>query len=135
MNVIGQVLLFTSWALGLSGFLLGAYAGYKKQYQFNSSLRLITLSVGIFSVLSLFILAYLFLTDDYTNQYVWQHSNKGMPNVYKVTAIWGGMDGSMLLWASLITFFSSIVAICASRYSPQIIPYLCCVMNSRTDSM
>ncbi len=130
MNILGQILLFSAWALALLCFLAGGFFGFKQNYQNNTLLRMGTILVGIVGLASLVVLGDLFLTDDYTNQYVWQHSNAEMPSIYKITAIWGGMDGSMLLWAVLITFFSAMVGLTSSNYSPQLIPYLVCVLNS-----
>ena len=65
---------------------------------------------GISSAISVFILGFLFLNNDYSNQYVWQFSSKEMDPFYKFAAIWGGMDGSMLLWAAIQGIGASIVA-------------------------
>ncbi len=130
MNILGQILLFSAWSLVLVGFLTGGILGFKQNYRYNFLLRMGTVFAGLIGVSALVVLAVLFLNDDYTNQYVWQHSNRGMSDIYKITAIWGGMDGSMLLWAVLITFFSAIVGLTSGKYSPQLIPYLVCVLNS-----
>lgn len=65
---------------------------------------------GASSVISVLILGFLFLNNDYSNQYVWQFSSKEMDPFYKFAAVWGGMDGSMLLWAAIQGVGISIVA-------------------------
>jgi cytochrome c-type biogenesis protein CcmF len=68
------------------------------------------MACAVLMVLSLCGLGTAFVSDDYTNQYVWQHSNMGMSDLYKLTAIWGGMDGSMLLWGAILTANVGLVA-------------------------
>ena len=75
-------------------------------------------------------LGYSFVTNDYTVQYVWQYSNRSMPWIYKVTAIWGGMDGSMLLWCFLVALFASFVARASVSYPRPLVPALLGFLNT-----
>jgi cytochrome c-type biogenesis protein CcmF len=52
---------------------------------------------------SLIVLAYAVLThgavtDDFSIKYIAGHSNSLLPIEYKVSAVWGGHEGSLLLW-------------------------------------
>ena len=53
---------------------------------------------GIFTSVSIGILAYSFATDDFTLEYVAAHSNSQVPTFVKVAATWGGHEGSILFW-------------------------------------
>ena len=53
---------------------------------------------GIFTSVSISILAYSFATDDFTLEYVAAHSNSQLPTFFKVAATWGGHEGSILFW-------------------------------------
>jgi len=53
---------------------------------------------GIFTSVSIGILAYSFATDDLTLEYVAAHSNSQLPTFFKVAATWGGHEGSILFW-------------------------------------
>ena len=53
---------------------------------------------GIFTSISIGILAYSFATDDFTLEYVAAHSNSQLPTFFKVAATWGGHEGSILFW-------------------------------------
>ena len=68
---------------------------------------------GIFTSVSIGILAYSFATDDFTLEYVAAHSNSQLPTFFKVAATWGGHEGSILfllftlsLWLMAFAFFS-----------------------------
>lgn len=71
------------------------------------------LAAGVFVFLSMstLILAYAFATDDFSVQFVAQHSNSMLPARYKLTAMWGGHEGSFLVWTFMLTGWMLTVAI------------------------
>lgn len=60
------------------------------------------------------LIVYAFLAGDYSIQYVQHTSDSAMPLFYKITAFWGGLDGSLLFWVFLHTLFGSL-AVKANR--------------------
>src|ERR1043165_6628160 len=70
-------------------------------------------AVGTFFAITAAIgaLAYLFLKDDFSVAYIAGHSNRDLPTYFKVASIWGGMEGSLLLWAWLLTIYAALVVI------------------------
>ncbi len=71
---------------------------------------------GIFGI-ALFasmLLEYAFLSGDTSIQYVQQNSHPAMPVIFKITAFWGSLDGSLLFWVLLLSLFSSL-AVRANR--------------------
>jgi cytochrome c-type biogenesis protein CcmF len=51
-----------------------------------------------------------FLTSDFSVLYVAQHSNTLLPDIYKVSAVWGGHEGSLLLWVLFMAAWGAAVA-------------------------
>ncbi|MCX7146546.1 MAG: c-type cytochrome biogenesis protein CcmF, partial [Sulfuritalea sp.] len=47
-------------------------------------------------------LTYAFITNDFSVQYVAEHSNSQLPTIYRFAAVWGGHEGSLLLWVLLL---------------------------------
>jgi len=68
------------------------------------------------------------LTSDFSLEYVASYSSTTLPTVYKITALWGGQQGSLLLWTLLLSTFASIVAFQNRRRNPEIAPYALAVM-------
>ena len=60
---------------------------------------------GIFTSVSIGILAYSFATDDFTLEYVAAHSNSQLPTFFKVAATWGGHEGSILFWLCTLSLW------------------------------
>ncbi len=60
-----------------------------------------------------------FVTDDFSVLYVAQNSNSLLPLFYKVTAVWGGHEGSMLLWVFTLSVWTIAVAAFSMRLPLQ----------------
>jgi cytochrome c-type biogenesis protein CcmF len=73
--------------------------------------RPVTAGVFVFLAISIAILAYAFVQDDFSVQFVQQHSNLLLPTRYKVTAVWGGHEGSFLLWTFMLSGWMLAVSI------------------------
>jgi cytochrome c-type biogenesis protein CcmF len=51
-----------------------------------------------------------FVNNDFSVLYVVQHSNSLLPTVYRVAAVWGGHEGSLLLWVLMLAMWTAAVA-------------------------
>ncbi|PNK61571.1 heme lyase CcmF/NrfE family subunit [Psychrobacter sp. FDAARGOS_221] len=51
-----------------------------------------------------------FYYNDFSLVYVAQHSNSLLPWYYKLSATWGGHEGSLLLWVTILAAWSALVA-------------------------
>jgi cytochrome c-type biogenesis protein CcmF len=56
------------------------------------------------------ILAWSFYSNDFSVLYVAEHSNSQMPVIYRLGAVWGGHEGSLLLWVFLLATWTILVA-------------------------
>ena len=56
------------------------------------------------------ILAWSFYINDFSVLYVAEHSNSQMPVMYRLGAVWGGHEGSLLVWVFLLSTWTILVA-------------------------
>jgi cytochrome c-type biogenesis protein CcmF len=59
-----------------------------------------------------------FISNDFSVLYVAEHSNSHLPIQYRIAAIWGGHEGSLLLWSLLLTLWTIAVAL-FSKHLPE----------------
>jgi cytochrome c-type biogenesis protein CcmF len=64
-------------------------------------------------------LTYAFYTNDFSVLYVAQHSNTQLPDIYRIAAVWGGHEGSLLLWLLMLCTWMMAVSI-FSRQLPDV---------------
>src|SRR5512139_3299335 len=79
-----------------------------------------TLAVGqlVFVGVAFACLMQAFLSNDFSVLYVAEHSNSQLPAAYRIAAIWGGHEGSLLLWTFILTIWAVAVA-SFSRHLPD----------------
>jgi len=71
----------------------------------------------VFVALAYSVLTYAFVVDDFSVRFVALHSNSDLPLGYKIAAVWGGHEGSLLLWSLMLALWTLAVA-AASRSQP-----------------
>lgn len=63
-----------------------------------------------FVVISFVTLMCCFVQDDFSLEYIAQNSNSHLPLVYKICAVWGAHEGSLLLWSLILALWTVAVA-------------------------
>ena len=63
-------------------------------------------------------LLYAFISNDFSVLYVAEHSNSQLPIQYRIAALWGGHEGSLLLWTFMLTVWTIAVAM-FSKHLPE----------------
>ena len=56
-------------------------------------------------------LTYAFVNNDFSVLYVASHSNSQLPVQYRVAGVWGGHEGSLLLWAFMLALWTAAVTV------------------------
>ena len=51
-----------------------------------------------------------FVTSDFSLALAHDHANSAQPLIYKITAVWGNHEGSMLLWVLILVLMGALVA-------------------------
>jgi cytochrome c-type biogenesis protein CcmF len=72
----------------------------------------------VFVTLAMVCLAYSFAVNDFSVLYVASNSNSMLPLHYRLAAVWGGHEGSILLWVFMLTLWMMAVSL-FSRHLPR----------------
>lgn len=83
----------------------------KNNVLWMSASRSLASGFFVFIALAFACLSYAFLNDDFSVQYVANNSNTLLPDRYKFSAVWGGHEGSLLLWVLILAVWTQAVAI------------------------
>lgn len=85
--------------------------------------------VALLLVAALLLLASCFGQDDFTLVYVAQHANSALPLGFKLAAVWGGHEGSMLFFVFALGLWGALVALCSKRVDPLITTRVLAIMG------
>ncbi|MGC8119366.1 heme lyase CcmF/NrfE family subunit [Marinobacter sp. VGCF2001] len=116
---LGQLALILSLLLGIMLSvvpLVGALTGRDSLQAFA---RPLASGMFVFTALAFAILTHAFLVDDFSVAYVANNSNSMLPWYYKMSAVWGGHEGSLLMWILMLIGWTLAVAI-FSRKLPSV---------------
>ena len=118
-------------ALCLAGILavVPLVGTYSKNQLWMGFARPLAGGMFAFLMVSLVCLGYAFVTDDFSVVYVATNSNTALPAYYKVSAIWGGHEGSLLLWVVILGGWTWAVAMKSSNLPLDIVARVLSVMG------
>ncbi len=69
-----------------------------------------------------------FIAHDFSVLYVASNSNSELPLIYRISAVWGSHEGSLLLWALVLAGWTAAVAKFAGDIPPRQLAYILAVM-------
>ncbi len=107
----GHFALILALVLALCLSVIPMVGTYTNRLLWIHSGRSLTLGMFVFVAIAFGVLVYSFVTDDFSVKYVASHSNSELPVFYQVTAVWGGHEGSVLLWALVLAGWTLAVSL------------------------
>ena len=127
---LGHFALILALFLALSQVVLPTIGVFRRSEVLLQSVR--PLAVGLCVMLSVAfgVLARAFLTDDFSVAIVSAQSNSELPWFYKFAAVWGGHEGSLLLWVWILSLWSVAVAIFSRQLPLDMLARVLAVMGA-----
>ncbi|GAP14007.1 cytochrome c biogenesis factor [Longilinea arvoryzae] len=103
--------LVITFLVALFGIGAAVYGGLKNSNRWVESARLAMLLTFPLITLTALSIIILLVTRQYQIQYVYNVTSDSMPLYLKVTALWGGQAGSLVLWSWLMSAFAAAVTL------------------------
>jgi len=110
---VGHFALILALSLAICQGVLPLLGAYRNDVAMMAVARPAAVGQFVFVAISFICLAWSFLDSDFSVLYVANHSQLALPAIYKISAVWGAHEGSMLLWILLLAAWTVAV----SRYS------------------
>ena len=108
---IGNIALTLALVLSILLAVYPLWGAHRQHDTLMATAKPLAIGLFVFTLIAYLCLTYAFVTDDFSVEYVAQHSNSQLPLVYKITAVWGGHEGSFLLWVLMLSIWTVAVAI------------------------
>lgn len=74
-------------------------------------------------------LTYSFVSNDFSVQYVVSNSNSGLPLQYRIAGVWGGHEGSLLLWVLMLSLWTLSVSLFSDHLPDDIVARVLAVLG------
>ena len=106
---VGHFALILALSLALCQGVLPLFGAYRGNVALMSLARTSAEGQLLFVAVAFACLTWSFLQSDFSVAYVASHSQLALPTVYKISAVWGAHEGSLLLWVLLMAVWTVAV--------------------------
>jgi cytochrome c-type biogenesis protein CcmF len=113
LATLGSASVLLAWALALYALVTGVLGARRRDPRLQTSARLAAVAVFLALTLALVVMEVALLTNDFSVSYVAEHSRLASPVWVKVVTLWAALEGSILLWAWLLSGYTTALAMTA----------------------
>ena len=106
---LGHLALWLALGFGLALATLPQLGANQGRADWIALARPLNRLIGLCMLVAYLALTWAFIAHDFSVQYVAQHSNTELPLPYRIAAVWGGHEGSLLLWVALLAGWMAAV--------------------------
>ncbi len=125
----GHLSLIVALTLALVQGVLALLGAARGDARMMAVARPTAQGTGLFVLIAFVCLAWSFANNDFSVQYVVQHSNTKLPVQYRLAAVWGGHEGSLLLWVFLLTAWGVAVSLASGTLPDTLVARVLGVMG------
>ncbi len=115
VGAAGTLALMFALAFCLYALVSGVLAGRSGDARLEQSTRMSLWANFLFVSVALGTLEYAILSNDFTVRYVAEHSMSVSPTWVKVVTLWAALEGSILLWAWVLSLYAFLLSLTARR--------------------
>ncbi len=123
MIFLGSAALVAALLVALYSGGAAVYGAVKGDRRWVDSSRRGVYSLAALLTVCVLVLESAFLRDDFSFEVVASHSSTTTPTIYKMVALWSSQEGSLLLWAWVLSLASSAVLYLTHRRHREIVPW------------
>lgn len=126
---IGNFALVIALVLAMLQGILPIWGAARGNQVLMGTARSLALGQFVFMLIAFYCLVHSFLGNDFSVLYVAEHSNSQLPAYYRFAALWGGHEGSLLLWAFILSVWSISVATFSKHLPDEMVARVLGVMG------
>jgi len=115
MSEFGNFCLLLALVLSVYALIAAIVGAVSRQHRVVRSAERAAIAACVSITLATASMLYLLITGDFSVSHVATSTNRDLPIFYKIAALWGAHDGSLLLWVFVTSIFSGAV-IYQNRY-------------------
>ena len=124
LTEIGLIALTLAFIFSLYATIASLYGGWRGRLAWVESSRNASLLVFPLMTVPILVIVYSLSTFDFSLAYVYDVSSRAMSPFLRVTALWGGQQGSVLFWAWLMVAFIGVVLLRKWDRDRELMPYV-----------
>ncbi|NDI33827.1 heme lyase CcmF/NrfE family subunit [Chengkuizengella sediminis] len=128
MHNIGDLTIYLGLAISIYSFIAFIVGVIKQDQKWVNSGKNGVLTLFLLTSITVILLLYALATSQFQFKYVSMYTSSDLPIVYKLSALWAGNAGSLLLWTFLLTMYTAMVAFSNKMKGNPMVPYVSTIM-------
>ena len=126
----GHFALIIGFVLAIILAVVPAWGAWRRNSRAMALAPGLSIGLLVFVGISFACLSIAFLQDDFSVQVVAANSNSLLPPIYKFSAVWGNHEGSLLLWALILSLWTAAVAVFSAQLPLLVLARVLSVMGA-----
>lgn len=128
MYWIGNGAIYSAFALAIYALIVSVMGIRLKKDAVKRQARIATMGMFLSTAIAIGVLLYLLGTSQFQYDYVSHYTNLDLPLMYKLSALWAGNAGSLLLWTFLLALYTAIVFLGKKLKDHPVVPYAVAIL-------
>lgn len=117
IRLVGEISLIFALVFSLLQSVLPLIGYYRRSPYLLAFARPSAWGQSLFILCAYIVLTIAFCTSDFSIAYVAENSHPSLPFMYRLTAVWGAHEGSILLWVFILNCWAVAFSIVMQRYA------------------
>ena len=126
---IGHFALVLALAFACLQVILPAIGLFKGNFALAQLSRPMLWAQFFWILIAFAVLMNAFVLDDFSVKYVANNSNTELPTMFKISAVWGAHEGSLLLWALILAGWSVAVSLFSKRLPSEVLNHILIILG------
>ncbi|MEQ9618848.1 MAG: heme lyase CcmF/NrfE family subunit [Deltaproteobacteria bacterium] len=126
----GKISILLAFAISIYVVLASVYGAKTNRRDFVKSARNGTVAVFILLFIAIISLLHSLINLDFSLKYVALNTSTDLPVIYRITSLWAGQAGSLLLWVFILSIYSAIVVLQTKNKNRALMPYVIATLGA-----
>jgi len=126
---IGHFALILALCMALFQAVLPLWGAATNNHQLMAVAKSAAQGHLLFMTVSFAALTYAFIAHDFSVAYVANNSNSALPLIYRISAVWGAHEGSLLLWAYVLVIWTNAVLIFSRNLPREVVARVVAILG------
>ncbi|OLS41735.1 heme lyase CcmF/NrfE family subunit [Bacillus sp. MRMR6] len=128
MYLFANTTIYLGLALAIYALLIITLGISTKNQRFVNSGKGAMIGVFVSVTMAMLSMFYLLATSQFQYEYVNDYTSSELPVIYKLTALWAGNSGSLLLWTFFLVLYTVMIAFSRKMRGNPMVPYISAIL-------
>lgn len=128
MYLFANATIYVGLALAIYSLLIITLGISTKNQRLINSGKGGVIAILVCASMAMLSLFYLLATSQFQFEYVNDYTSSELPIIYKLTALWAGNSGSLLLWTFFLVLYTVMIAFSRKMKGNPMVPYISAIL-------